>query len=125
MMFGATPFTNSSHLLAIEGSKFVKPVRLPPGRAKVDHTSSDRVADLYKYSGRRVSGIPDRDGDGRRIGQDHVRPRIEQLFGELARMHYVARTPAIDELNIAALCPAQGRKCLTENRDARLSLWII
>src|SRR5205807_3175548 len=33
--FGATRFTNSSHLLAIEGSKFVKPVRLPPGRAKL------------------------------------------------------------------------------------------
>src|SRR5262249_46868164 len=27
-------FTNSSHLPASEGSKFVKPVRLPPGRAK-------------------------------------------------------------------------------------------
>jgi hypothetical protein len=35
LMFGATPFTNSSHFLAIEGSKFVKPVRLPPGRAKL------------------------------------------------------------------------------------------
>src|SRR5262249_18518183 len=33
--FGATRFTNSSHLLAIEGSKLVKPVRLPPGRAKL------------------------------------------------------------------------------------------
>src|SRR5215471_2127358 len=30
--FGAIRFTNSSHLLAIDGSKFVKPVRLPPGR---------------------------------------------------------------------------------------------
>src|SRR5215510_10637580 len=34
-MFGATRFTNSSHLLAIEGSKLVKPVRLPPGRVKL------------------------------------------------------------------------------------------
>jgi hypothetical protein len=40
-------------------------------------------------------------------------------------MYYVARTPAIDELNIAALYPAKSGKCLTENRDARLSLWII
>src|SRR5256884_7598246 len=35
VMFGAIRFTNSSHLLAIEGSKVVKPVRLPPGRAKL------------------------------------------------------------------------------------------
>ena len=35
VMFGATRFSNSSHVLAIEGSKFVKPVRLPPGRAKL------------------------------------------------------------------------------------------
>src|SRR5262249_49432422 len=34
-MVGAIRFTNSSHLLAIEGWKFVKPVRLPPGRAKL------------------------------------------------------------------------------------------
>src|SRR6516164_6330355 len=34
-MFGATRFTNSSHFLAIEGSKFVNPVRLPPGRARL------------------------------------------------------------------------------------------
>src|SRR5262249_56200264 len=35
VMFGAIPFTNSSHLVAIDGSKFVKPVRLPPGRARL------------------------------------------------------------------------------------------
>ena len=34
-MFGAIRFTNSSHLVAIEGSKLLKPVRLPPGRAKL------------------------------------------------------------------------------------------
>src|SRR6266571_1051091 len=96
-MFGATRFTNSSHLLAIEGPKLVNPVRLLPGR----------------------------DGDGRRIGQDHVRPQIEQLFGELARMHDVARTPAIDELDVAALYPAQGVKGLLENHDPRLSFRVI
>src|SRR5262249_25078087 len=50
---------------------------------------------------------------------------MEQLFGELARVHYVARTPAIDELNIAALRPAQGVKGPLENHDPRLSFWII
>src|SRR2546430_10377863 len=35
VMFGAIRFSNSSHLLAIEDSKVVKPVRLPPGRAKL------------------------------------------------------------------------------------------
>src|SRR5262249_51304055 len=44
---------------------------------------------------------------------------------ELARMHYIARTPAIDELNIAALRPAQGVKGPLENHDPRLSFGII
>jgi hypothetical protein len=34
------PFNNSNHLLAIEGSKFVKPVRLPPGRSKLWTTAA-------------------------------------------------------------------------------------
>src|SRR5262249_2259042 len=124
-MFGATRFTNSSHLLAIEGSKFVKPVRLPPGRAKLWTTPADWIADLHKYCGRRAGGIPDRDGDGRRIREDHVRPQIKQLFGELARRHYIARSPAIKELTMAALRPAQGVKGLLENHAPRLSFWII
>jgi hypothetical protein len=69
----------------------------------LDHASADRVADLHKYCGRRAGDIPDRDSGGRRIGEDHVRPQIEQFFGELARMRYVAATPAVDELDIAAL----------------------
>jgi hypothetical protein len=40
-------------------------------------------------------------------------------------MHYVASTPAIDELNIAALRPAQGVKGLLENHDPRLSFRVI
>jgi hypothetical protein len=88
------------------------------------HTGGDRVAYLDKYRGRRAGGISDRDSDGCRIGQDHVRPQIDQLFGERARLHWVARTPAIDELDIAALYPAQGLKCLPENRHPRLSFCI-
>src|ERR1700758_5864901 len=72
-------------------------------RQALHHTRGDRVTDLYKYRGRRAGGFPDRGSDRRRIGQDHIRPQVEQFFGELARMRYVAPTPAVDELNIAAL----------------------
>src|SRR5689334_2111191 len=100
-MFGATRFTNSSHLLAIEGSKLVKPVRLPPGRAKLWTTPA--VSGSLTWTNTvgvvRVVFLTAM-AMGRRIGQDHVRPQIEQLFGELARMHDVARTPAIDELDV-------------------------
>jgi len=40
-------------------------------------------------------------------------------------MHDVPRTPTIDELDIAALCPAQGVKGLLENHDPRLSFRVI
>src|SRR5215813_11871288 len=103
VMFGAIPFDNSSHLLAIDGAKFVKPVRLPPVRARLCTTRGDRVADLYNNRGRRACGFPDRGSDGRRIGQDHIRTQVEHLFGELARARYIAATPAVDELDIAAL----------------------
>src|SRR6516225_9235299 len=90
-------------------------------RQALDHAGGDRVADLDEHRGCRAGGIPDRDGDGRRIGQDHVRPPIEQFVGELACMRRVARTPAIDELDIAALYPAERVKGLLENHDPRPS----
>jgi len=40
-------------------------------------------------------------------------------------MHDVARTPAIDELDVATLDPAQGVKDLLENHDPRLSFRVI
>src|SRR5215471_2822930 len=72
-------------------------------RQALHHTRGDRVADLYKNRGRRAGGFPDRGSDRRRIGKDHIRAQVEQLFGELARMRYVAATPAVDELDITAL----------------------
>ena len=72
-------------------------------RQGLHDAGGDRVADLQKNGGRRTSGLLDRNSDGCRIGEDHVRAQIDQLFGELARMRYVAATPAVDELDIAAL----------------------
>jgi hypothetical protein len=40
-------------------------------------------------------------------------------------MHDVARTPAIDELDIAALDPAERVKGLLENHDPRLAFRVI
>jgi hypothetical protein len=77
-------------------------------RQALHHTGGDRVAYLYKDRGRPAHGILDRRSDRRRIDQDYVRPQVEQLFGETASLHRVARAPAIDELDIAALCPTQG-----------------
>src|SRR5206468_4720370 len=91
----------------------------------LDHTGGDWVAYLDKHGGRRTGSIPDCDSDWGRIGQDYIRPQIEQLFSERACLRYVAGTPAIDELNIAALRPAQGVKGLLENHDPRLSFCII
>src|SRR5262249_20912945 len=89
-------------------------------RQALHHAGGERVADLDKHRGRRAGGILDRDGDGRRIGQDHVGAQIEQFFGELARMDYVARTPAIDELDIAALDPAERVRARLKTHAPRL-----
>src|SRR5262245_24477644 len=119
-MFGATRFTNSSHLLAIEGSKFVKPVRLPPGRAKLCTTPA--VSGSLTWTNTvGVVRVVSLTAMAMGVVLDHVGAQIEQFFGELARMHDVARTPAIDELDIAALDPAERVKGLLENHDPRLS----
>src|SRR5262249_47356822 len=58
----------------------------PWSRQALNHASVDRVAYLHKYRRRRAGGISDRERDGRRVGEDHVRPQIEQfwLTGALA-----------------------------------------
>src|SRR5215471_120761 len=120
------PFHQFEPLTGYRGLEIREPGEIAAGsRQALHHAGGERVADLDKHRGRRAGGILDRDGDGRRIGQDHVRPQIEQFFGELARMHDVARTPAIDELDIAALDPAERVKGLLENHDPRLSFRVI
>jgi hypothetical protein len=37
------------------------------------------------------------------LGRHDIRAQVEQLFGKLARMRYVAATLAVDELDIEAL----------------------
>src|SRR5262249_34937932 len=81
VMFGAIPFANSSHLLAIDGAKFVKPVRLPPGRARLCTTP----AVTGSLTCTKTVGVVRVVSLTRRIGQDHIRTQVEQLFGELAR----------------------------------------
>src|ERR1700758_2337505 len=69
-------------------------------RQAMHYTSGDRVTDLYKHRRCRAGGFADRGCDGRRIGQDHIRPQGEHLLGKRARLRYVAATPAVDDLDI-------------------------
>ena len=103
-MFGATRFSNSSHLLAIEGSKFVKPVRLPPGRAKLwttpASTGSLTCTNIVGVVGvvsltATVTGV-----ELVRITSDR---KSSSSLANWRACSYVAATPAVDELDIAAL----------------------
>src|SRR6516225_2770881 len=109
-MFGATRFTNSSHLLAIEGSKLEKPVRLPPGRVKLWTTPAVTGSLTWTNT----------------VGVVRVVSLTATATGvELTRItsdRYIAPAPAIDELDIAALCPTQGLQSLPESSNS-LANW--
>src|SRR5215468_9867871 len=120
-MFGAIRFTNSSHLLAIEGSKFVNPVRLPPGRAKLWTTPAvtGSLTCTNTVGVVRVVSLT-----ATATGVELVRITSDRKSSN-SLANWRACTPAIDELDVAALRPAQGVKCLLENHHPRLSFRII
>ena len=104
VMFGTRRFSNSSHLSAVEGSKFVNPVRLPPGRVKLWTTPAPtgsltctntvgvmRVVSLTAT----VAGV-----ELVRITSDR---KSSSSLANWRACSYVAATPAVDELDIAAL----------------------
>src|SRR5262245_62692494 len=114
-MFAATRFTNSSHLLAIEGSKVVKPVRLLPGRAKLWTTPAVTGSLTWTNT---VGVVRVISLTATAMGVVLARITSERKSSNsLAnwRLHDVARTPAIDELDIAALYPAERVQSLLEN----------
>src|SRR5262249_21128961 len=98
-------------------------------RSRIKSSASARsrsgLPSAHRYSIATFCPSTYREGDGRRVGQDHVGAQIEQLAGELARMRRVARTPAIDELDIAALDPAQGVRGRLETHAPRLPSRVI
>ena len=76
---GSMPMSNSIHLPTREGTKFVKPVKLPPGRAKLCTTPAATIGHVSKHDGDRFDGHMGRDGDGRRVAEDHVPLPLQQL----------------------------------------------
>src|SRR5204862_6875376 len=89
VMFGAIAFYNSSHLLAIDGSKFVKPVRLPPGRAS-RCTTPAVTGSLTCTNTVGVVRVVSLTATAMGVElASHIGAQAEQLFGKLTRMRYI------------------------------------
>jgi hypothetical protein len=97
----------SSHLLPIENSKLVKPVRLPPGRPRF----ATRPA-------------PTGEGRGRTVDQDDVGRHANKLPRVAAQPVAVVRSPSILGAQVAPLHPSQIAQPFIECADAQLRIWI-
>ena len=118
---GAASLRISSHFPPIEYSKLLKPVTLPPGRARLgDKAGADRIGDPTKTIGngcgvcllqvRRI-GVP--------MASDHIGRLTEQIAASRRICVRDRRGEAILDLDVAALDPSQFRASPLERRARR------
>ena len=108
-------------------SNCMKPVALPPGRARlVDEAGADRIDDHARTrSARCASPVATAATVGAASGQDDVRRERDQFRRVSANAVGIARAPAIVDPHVAAVGPAQLLQPLQERRDAGLRFRIV
>src|SRR5262249_39339395 len=119
VVLGDISLSRSSNFALKLNSKLVKPVALPPGRAKLatkppatrfvwrGQYGPHKAADLLEISGERGGSAP-----------DNVGVRCDQFRGVFTKQLGIACTPAC----MAAGLPVQLLQCLYERRKPGLAL---
>src|ERR1700678_2586916 len=104
---GAISLSMASHLLVMLPSKRRRPVRFPPGRARLVTKPEPIGSETLTNTIGMVAALPlERSGDRRRIGQDHVRLQVEQNLRERLVPIGDSGREAIVDADIAALRPS-------------------
>ena len=118
--------SSSSHFPLKPYSNCIKPVALPPGRARLSTkpapTGSATTANTIGTV--RVACSNGRHGRGA-SGEDDVRRERDQFRRVFANVVGIARAPAIVDPHVAAVGPAQLLQHLQERRDAGLRFRIV
>ena len=104
----------------------VKPVALPPGRARLSTKPAPTgSATLHEHDRHGAGRLLQRRHDRAASGQDDVRRERDQFRRVSADAFGIARAPAIVDPHVAAVGPAQFLQPLQERRDAGLSFRIV
>src|SRR6516162_76438 len=122
---GDISLSSSSNFAPTPYSNCVKPVALPPGRAKLSTKPADRIRHLHKHDRQRASSLLQRHHGRPASGQDDVRGERNQLRRLLANLGGIGRGPADIELYVAADAPACFLQSLLKCPHAGLKLSII
>ena len=118
---GAISLSSSSHFPLKPYSNWIKPVALPPGRARLSTKPAPTGSATFTNTIGTVR-VACSNGATAAVagGQDDVRRERDQFRRVSANVGGIARAPAIVDPHVAAVDPAQLLQPLHERRDAGL-----
>ena len=120
---GAISLSNSSHFALMPYSNAVKPVMLPPGRARLaTKPSADRVDHLHKYDRHVRVACCNAATRGAGRGEDHVRREPDQFRRISAKALGISMPPSGCRSSRCDRRSSPTPQPLQEGRDTRLSL---
>src|SRR5215467_10773278 len=122
---GDSSLSSSSNFAPTPYSNCVKPVALPPGRAKLSTKPAPTGSGTCKYDRQGASSLLHRHHGRPASGKDDVRRERNQLCRLLANVGGIGRGPADIELYVAADAPACFLQSLLKCPHASLILSII
>ena len=123
---GAISLSSSSHFPLMLYSNCIKPVALPPGRARLSTKPAPTGSATMREHDRHGAGRLQQRPHGRAAsGQDDVRRERDQFRRVFANVVGIARGPAGVDPHVAAVGPAQLLQPLQERRDAGLCFRIV
>ena len=118
--------SSSSHFPLMRYSEVVNPVALPPGRAKLaTKPAATGSVSLREHDWHGAGSLQQRpDGRAARC-EDDVRRECDQFSRVSPSGIGIPRAPAIVDLQVAAVSPAQLLQALHERRDSILRFRIV
>jgi hypothetical protein len=123
---GAISLSMPSHLPTMPASKLTRPVRLPPGRARLaTKPGPNRIGDIHKYYRDRVA-LPSHGRDHqRRLRNDQIGFLVDQFLREQLKSLRLAFAEAVFHPDSPAIRPAKTFKTPSEAVKARLHASVV
>src|SRR5215831_17772604 len=122
---GAISLSSSSHFALIPYSNVVKPMTLPPGRAKLSTKPAPTGSGVCVNTIGTLRVACSNGGTTAPPAARMTSGQRDQFRRIFAKAVGIAGPPARVNLQVAALGPAQLLQALQERRDAGLTLWIV
>src|SRR5258708_33829784 len=124
--FGAISLSSSNHFAPMPYSKDVKPVMLPPGRARLStRPCANRIGDVREHDRHGARRSPQYPGSRTAWTEDDVRRQPNQFGCLFSSIILVSPGPTVVDLEVLPNRPAQLLQPLQERRVALLPLRVV